>query len=202
MRSQRAMSGSIRLQELDSFIQNPRLQDNMHRKQWLLISEVCPMPETADLIIAVGEKKKPISELHTHLHNHRHDDPIFNNLNCLCIPRESPQDICLECLSNIIGDTDKAKALKSDVCEPNWFPESKSPCSEIPLIVFSPLIERFAKYIYENRDFKSMPIMADAIEDWWDQQENKKQIDIILDHARNHPHHVRGCWLLDYLIRF
>ena len=51
-----------------------------------------------------------------------------------------------------------------------------------------------AAAIYEARAFERMPILGDALEDaGCDKAE-------ILDHCRQPGDHVRGCWVLDFLL--
>jgi hypothetical protein len=48
-----------------------------------------------------------------------------------------------------------------------------------------------AKQMYEERDFSSMPILADALMDAGCSNED------VLNHCRSERVHVRGCWVLD-----
>jgi hypothetical protein len=51
-----------------------------------------------------------------------------------------------------------------------------------------------AEGMYESRDFKAMPVLADALEDAgcnWEE---------MLDHCRAGGPHVRGCWALDTVL--
>jgi len=51
-----------------------------------------------------------------------------------------------------------------------------------------------ARQMYESRDFSTMPILADALQDaGCDNAE-------ILEHCRGPGPHVRGCWLVDLLL--
>ena len=52
-----------------------------------------------------------------------------------------------------------------------------------------------ASQMYESRDFSAMPILADALQDaGCDSAE-------ILDHCRGPGPHVRGCWVVDLVLR-
>jgi hypothetical protein len=51
-----------------------------------------------------------------------------------------------------------------------------------------------AEAIYEERGFDRMPILRDALEDAGCAEA------AILDHCRNTPEHVRGCWVVDLLL--
>lgn len=48
--------------------------------------------------------------------------------------------------------------------------------------------------MYDARDFSSMPILADALE-----EAGYTSADI-LDHCRGPGPHVRGCWVVDLLL--
>ena len=48
---------------------------------------------------------------------------------------------------------------------------------------------------YKNRDFEKMPILADALTVAGCDNEE------MIDHARDQPPHVRGCWVVDLLLR-
>jgi len=51
-----------------------------------------------------------------------------------------------------------------------------------------------ARHMYESRDFSTMPIMADALQDAGCEDEN------ILSHCRGTGPHVRGCWVVDLVL--
>lgn len=51
-----------------------------------------------------------------------------------------------------------------------------------------------AQQMYESRDFSTMPILADALQDA--ECDNAE----ILDHCRSGGSHVRGCWLIDLML--
>ena len=55
-------------------------------------------------------------------------------------------------------------------------------------------IKEFALDIYTKRDFQSLPILADALE------ENGCVCQKLLDHLRSGGYHVRGCWGLDVIL--
>jgi hypothetical protein len=51
-----------------------------------------------------------------------------------------------------------------------------------------------AREIYEQRNFKLMPVLADALEDAGCDEEG------VLAHCRDSLEHFRGCWLMDALL--
>ena len=51
-----------------------------------------------------------------------------------------------------------------------------------------------ARRMYESRDFASMPILADALEDIGCDNA------AIFEHCRSPNRHVRGCWVVDLLL--
>jgi len=53
---------------------------------------------------------------------------------------------------------------------------------------------RLANHIYDNRDFSTMPILADALQDAGCDNED------ILNHCRQPGEHVRGCWVVDLVL--
>jgi hypothetical protein len=55
-------------------------------------------------------------------------------------------------------------------------------------------VPKMAEGIYEKRDFKTLPILADALEDAGCTDSE------ILDHCRGRGPHVRGCWVVDLLL--
>jgi hypothetical protein len=67
------------------------------------------------------------------------------------------------------------------------------------LVAFSPdwrtdTVLTLARQMYESRDFSAMPILADALQDaGCDSAE-------ILDHCRGPGPHVRGCWVVDWVL--
>ena len=52
-----------------------------------------------------------------------------------------------------------------------------------------------AQKMYDDRDFTSMPVLADALE-----EAGCTNADI-LEHCRRPGEHVRGCWVVDLLLR-
>jgi hypothetical protein len=52
-----------------------------------------------------------------------------------------------------------------------------------------------ARQMYESRDFSAMPILADALQD------AGCDSDDILTHCRSAGPHVRGCWVVDLVLR-
>ncbi|MDB5313066.1 MAG: hypothetical protein JWO38_7268 [Gemmataceae bacterium] len=51
-----------------------------------------------------------------------------------------------------------------------------------------------ARQMYESRDFSSMPILSDALQD-----AGCDNADVI-DHCRGDGAHVRGCWVVDLVL--
>lgn len=51
-----------------------------------------------------------------------------------------------------------------------------------------------ARSMYESRDFSTMPILSDALQDAGCENE------VILNHCRSDGPHVRGCWVVDLLL--
>jgi hypothetical protein len=56
------------------------------------------------------------------------------------------------------------------------------------------LIPSMANRIYDSRDFRDMPVLADALEEAGCQDQD------ILRHCRLGGEHVRGCWVVDLLL--
>jgi hypothetical protein len=52
-----------------------------------------------------------------------------------------------------------------------------------------------AQQMYESRDFGAMPILADALQDAGCDNDD------ILNHCRGSGPHVRGCWVVDLVLR-
>lgn len=59
---------------------------------------------------------------------------------------------------------------------------------------FTSTVRDIAAHIYAAREFYSMPILADALQDadCTDEQ--------ILNHCRENRLHARGCWVLDAIL--
>src|SRR5262245_812908 len=53
---------------------------------------------------------------------------------------------------------------------------------------------RLSHTIYQDRSFRELPILADALEEAGCADEE------VLDHCRDHPEHARGCWVVDALV--
>jgi hypothetical protein len=51
-----------------------------------------------------------------------------------------------------------------------------------------------AKQMYDSREFGAMPILADALQDAGCDNE------AVLDHCRGTGPHVRGCWVIDFVL--
>jgi hypothetical protein len=56
-------------------------------------------------------------------------------------------------------------------------------------------VVKLAQAIYDERAFDRMPILADALEDAGYTNQD------ILEHCRGGGEHVRGCWVLDLLLK-
>ncbi|WP_239465836.1 hypothetical protein [Gemmata sp. SH-PL17] len=52
-----------------------------------------------------------------------------------------------------------------------------------------------ASQMYESRDFSAMPILADALQDAGCDSTD------VLSHCRGDGPHVRGCWVVDLVLR-
>lgn len=66
-------------------------------------------------------------------------------------------------------------------------------------IIFNPTwrtstVSALARQIYDSRNFATMPILADALEDTGCRNED------ILEHCRSAGPHVRGCWVVDLVL--
>jgi len=57
------------------------------------------------------------------------------------------------------------------------------------------IVPKLARGIYEDRAFERMPVLGDALEEAG--CDNRA----ILDHCRGPGPHVRGCWVLDLILR-
>lgn len=55
-------------------------------------------------------------------------------------------------------------------------------------------ITKLAESIYDSRDFKLMPMLADVLE------ESGCTNVIIIDHCRSSLPHCRGCWVIDLIL--
>ncbi|MCE9560510.1 MAG: hypothetical protein K8U57_00505 [Planctomycetes bacterium] len=58
----------------------------------------------------------------------------------------------------------------------------------------TPTVTALAAEAYASRDFSSLPILADALEDAGCQQQE------LLEHCRQPGEHVRGCWVCDLVL--
>jgi hypothetical protein len=59
----------------------------------------------------------------------------------------------------------------------------------------TPTVQQLAAYIYESRDFSTMPILADALQDAGCDNAD------VLNHCRDtKATHVRGCWVVDLVL--
>ncbi|WP_232069714.1 hypothetical protein [Gemmata massiliana] len=66
-------------------------------------------------------------------------------------------------------------------------------------VAFSPawrtsIVVALAAQMYESRDFSTMPILADALQDAGCDNAD------MLDHCRGPGPHVRGCWVVDLVL--
>lgn len=68
------------------------------------------------------------------------------------------------------------------------------PVTADPLWLTSTVVA-LASEMYESRDFRPMPILADALQDAGCDNDN------ILNHCRGPGPHVRGCWVVDAVLR-
>jgi hypothetical protein len=55
-------------------------------------------------------------------------------------------------------------------------------------------VKRLARFVYEQRAYGEMPILADALEEAGCSEPK------LLDHCRSAEEHVRGCWVIDLLL--
>ncbi|MBY0526428.1 MAG: hypothetical protein K2R98_23745 [Gemmataceae bacterium] len=68
--------------------------------------------------------------------------------------------------------------------------------STVPKLCWlSPTVAQLADSIYLERAFDHLPILADALEDAGCTNAD------ILNHCRQGGEHVRGCWVVDLLLR-
>lgn len=58
----------------------------------------------------------------------------------------------------------------------------------------TPLVVAIARACYHDRDFRSLTVLADALED------AGCTFPAVLDHCRQQSDHVRGCWVLDRVL--
>jgi hypothetical protein len=58
----------------------------------------------------------------------------------------------------------------------------------------TPAVTSIARRAYEEREFSSLPVLADALE------EAGCHSTEVLDHLRSPAEHVRGCWALDLIV--
>jgi hypothetical protein len=58
----------------------------------------------------------------------------------------------------------------------------------------TPAAVAIARQVYDERDFAALPILADALEEAGCAAEQ------VLDHLRGPGAHVRGCWVVDWLL--
>ncbi|MFO0881329.1 MAG: hypothetical protein U0840_28855 [Gemmataceae bacterium] len=74
-------------------------------------------------------------------------------------------------------------------------PESQTwPLDEEVLTWQGRTVEKMAQAIYQTRDFSTMPVLADALEEAGCTNES------LLQHCRTASGHVRGCWVLDGIL--
>ncbi len=72
-----------------------------------------------------------------------------------------------------------------------------NPCRRIPFAAEwrTDTAVTLARQMYESREFSAMPILADALQDAGCDN------DAILDHCRDPGEHVRGCWVVDVVLK-
>lgn len=75
-------------------------------------------------------------------------------------------------------------------------PESASPWASVPVDPswLTSTVLSLARQMYESRDFSTMPILADALQDAGCGNDD------ILAHCRGPGPHVKGCWALDLVL--
>ena len=59
---------------------------------------------------------------------------------------------------------------------------------------FTSTVRDLAAHIYDDRDFTTMPILADALQDADCDDEQ------VLNHCRANKPHARGCWVVDAIL--
>ena len=59
---------------------------------------------------------------------------------------------------------------------------------------FTSMVRAIATTMYDTRDFSTMPIMADALQDAGCEEEQ------VLTHCRANKPHARGCWVVDAIL--
>lgn len=92
-------------------------------------------------------------------------------------------------LSLSVSDSERAAqaCLLRDLIGPLHPPGSLRPWQ-------TPLVVAIARACYHDRDFRSLTVLADALED------AGCTFPVILAHCRQESDHVRGCWVLDLLL--
>jgi hypothetical protein len=73
--------------------------------------------------------------------------------------------------------------LKPAAVEPEW------------LVWNGGAVVQLAQAIYDERRFEDLPVLADALEEAGCTEA------VFLEHCRQPGEHVRGCWLVDLLLR-
>jgi hypothetical protein len=82
-------------------------------------------------------------------------------------------------LCDLLRDMFGTRDFRPTTADPSWLTSA---------------VTALARQMYDDRDFSSMPILADALED-------AGCIDPdVLDHCRGPGPHVRGCWVVDSLL--
>lgn len=106
-----------------------------------------------------------------------------------------------ECLLHVRGglpDSHSAHEKMTNQCRliRNIFGNPFHPVSIDPswLTRHDGLIVSMARQMYDSRDFRDMPVLADALE-----EAGCTKADI-LNHCRQPGEHVRGCWVVDALL--
>lgn len=71
-------------------------------------------------------------------------------------------------------------------------PSTRRPINFTPWLTST--VRALAEQMYQSRDFSTMPILADALQDAGCNSE------LVLNHCREPGYHVRGCWVVDRLL--
>jgi hypothetical protein len=100
-------------------------------------------------------------------------------------------------LRDLLGSDERADQAVAHACVlQEIFGNPLNPEPFVPLWCLNNhhAVRRLAESIYQNRQFRDLPILADALEDAG--CDNRR----ILYHCRGGLRHFRGCWVLDGLL--